>query len=169
MLRVDLGQLGREGSAIVAARLSPTDDLWTGTDLPWTGDIEIDLQATNAGTGEIVVRGSVTGELRQECKRCLKPLNTPFRSSLVLVFVSDVDPDDEDVGGYTFEPRSAVLDLGSAVREEVVLAMNPYVVCDPGCRGLCSTCGTNLNEGECDCVDDETDPRWATLRNLKDE
>jgi uncharacterized protein len=55
------------------------------------------------------------------------------------------------------------------VREEVVLAVNPYVVCDPECRGLCPKCGAKLDEGECGCADDEADPRWAALRDLKSE
>jgi uncharacterized metal-binding protein YceD (DUF177 family) len=29
-------------------------------------------------------------------------------------------------------------------------------------------CGTNLNEGACDCSEEETDPRWEALRALKD-
>ncbi|MGB1779712.1 MAG: DUF177 domain-containing protein, partial [Longimicrobiales bacterium] len=59
--------------------------------------------------------------------------------------------------------------LSKAVREEMILAVNPYVVCEPECRGLCPKCGANLNEGACDCTDDEVDPRWAALRDLKSE
>jgi uncharacterized protein len=59
------------------------------------------------------------------------------------------------------------LELGQAVREEVVLAMNPYVVCDPECPGLCPQCGANLKEGPCGCEEDELDPRWDALRELK--
>jgi uncharacterized protein len=58
--------------------------------------------------------------------------------------------------------------MSNAVRGEVILAMNPYAVCDPECKGLCPGCGANLNEGPCDCAVDETDPRWETLRALKD-
>ena len=61
------------------------------------------------------------------------------------------------------------MDMSSAVREEVFLAMDSYVVCDPDCRGLCSKCGADLNEDMCGCTDEGTDPRWAALRDLKDE
>lgn len=170
MLRVDLGQLGREGSVVVESRISPQDDLWKDTDLQWTGDVDVRLRATFAGTGEVVARGQARGTLRQECRRCLKPVETEVVHDLTLVFIED-GSDEEDDGGstYVFEASGAELDLSEAVREEVILAVNPYVVCDPDCRGLCPQCGKDLNEGPCDCTEDETDPRWAALRELKSE
>jgi len=91
-----------------------------------------------------------------------------FDHELTLVFVSDASGEDTDEGdAFVFDPVRGSLDLGDAVREEVTLAMNPYVVCDPACRGLCPRCGANLNEGSCDCAEEEVDPRWEALRALK--
>lgn len=169
MLRVDLGQLDREGSVDVEASLSAADELWKGTDLRWDGDVVVKLRATFAGTGEVVARGSVGGRLHQECRRCLKPVETPYRQDLTLVFVSDGSEENGDGGAYGFDVDQAELDMSEAVREEVVLAVNPYVVCDPECKGLCSRCGADLNEGPCDCSESEVDPRWEALRGLKSE
>jgi uncharacterized protein len=169
MLRVDLGQLGREGSVVVDASISADDGLWEGTDLRWVGDVSVELRVTLAGTGEVVARGQARGRLRQECRRCLSLVETDVSEELTMVFVADGTEDGEESGAYTFESKSSELELGEAVREELVLAINPYVVCDPECRGLCPKCGANLNEGECDCTEEETDPRWAALRDLKSE
>lgn len=169
MLTVDLGQLDREGSIDVEANVSADDALWDEADLRWTRDVQVRLRATVAGTGEVVARGVVEGTLQQECRRCLRPVETGFRGDLTLVFVTDGTEVEDDGGVYRLEPQGVELDLSSAVREEVVLAVNPYVVCDPDCQGLCPKCGTNLNEGSCECTEDEADPRWAALRSLKDE
>ncbi len=169
MLRVDLGQLGREGSVVVEASISAEDELWKDTDLRWAGDVAVKLRATFAGTGEAVARGNVRGTLRQDCRRCLGPLETDVADELTLVFVTDRSEDDEEGGAYPFDATGSELDLSRAVREELVLAVNPYVVCHSGCRGLCARCGADLNEGPCDCTDDEVDPRWAALRQLKSE
>ena len=169
MLRVDLGQLGREGSVTVEGSLSAEDELWKDSDLRWAGDVAVKLRASFAGTGEVVARGSVEGMLRQECRRCLDPVDTPFSSDLTMVFVAERSDEDEESGAYAFEASGSELELGEAVREELILAINPYVVCDPECKGLCSRCGANLNEGPCDCTDDEVDPRWGALRDLKSE
>ena len=169
MLRVDLGQLDREGSVAVEASIPAEDGLWDGAGLLWDGDVVVKLQATFAGTGEVVARGTVEGRLRQECRRCLRAVDTPYVQDLTLVFVSDGSEEDGDGGAYGFDADQAELDLGEAVREEVVLAVNPYVVCDPECKGLCSRCGADLNEGPCDCSENEVDPRWEALRDLKSE
>lgn len=168
MLRVDLGQLGREGSVDVEARVAADDDLWQDTDLEWAGDVTVRLRASLAGTGEIVARGAVEGTLKQECRRCLEPVETRFREEVTMVFTAD-PVEEQEGGGYPLEPVGEELDLSQAVREEVLLAMNPFVVCKPDCQGLCPRCGEDLNKGSCDCVLDEPDPRWAALRELKSE
>lgn len=170
MLRVDLGQLRREGSVLVEARVPGDDTLWQDSGLEWAGDVDVRLTASFAGTGEIVVRGRIEGELEQACRRCLEPVRTRVGEDVTLVFLSGEEIDEESEGdAYTFDPTVAELDLGGAVREEMILATNPYVVCDPECRGLCPRCGADLNEGPCSCADEETDPRWEALRALKNE
>lgn len=39
-------------------------------------------------------------------------------------------------------------------------------LCREDCRGLCPTCGKNLNEGPCGCREDNGDPRMDVLRRL---
>ena len=168
MLRVDLGQLRREGSVLVEARVPGEDGLWRDSGLAWDGDVDVRLTASFAGTGEVVVRGTVGGRLSQECRRCLKAVPTDFEGDLTIVLVADGEVG-EDWDLYGFDPSKAVLDLSEAVREELVLAVNPYVVCDPGCRGLCAKCGADLNVTTCGCTEDEADPRWEALRALKNE
>lgn len=168
MLRVDLGQLGREGSVDVEAEIASDDELWKDTDLTWSDGVAVRLRASYAGTGEVVVRGTARGTLQQECRRCLEPVRTELAEELTMVFVADAERDEQG-GAYPFEPVGEELDLSDAVREELVLAVNPFVVCKPECRGLCPECGQDLNEGSCDCTMDEPDPRWAALRELKSE
>lgn len=168
MLRVDLGQLGREGAVDVEAGIASDHELWKDTDLVWDGDVSVRLRASFAGTGEVVVRGTAAGTLKQDCRRCLEPVLAEMDEELTMVFVSEAD-EEEDGGAYPLEPIGDELDLSEAVREELVLAMNPFVVCKPECRGLCPRCGQDLNVGTCECTVEEPDPRWAALRELKSE
>ena len=34
------------------------------------------------------------------------------------------------------------------------------------CKGICSVCGQNLNEGTCDCEDTGLDPRMSVIRDV---
>lgn len=169
MLKVDLGQLDREGSIAAEASISADDGLWEETDLSWVDAVKVSLRATLAGTGEVVARGNVNGALLQECRRCMRPVKTGFSDELTLVFVSGAAENSDGGGAYLYEPNGVELDMSSAVREELVLAINPYVVCKPECLGLCPQCGIDLNDEACSCTTGEADPRWAALRDPKDE
>jgi uncharacterized protein len=60
-----------------------------------------------------------------------------------------------------------VIDLDTIVREQLLLALPGYPVCNDACKGLCSVCGANLNERDCGCDRHVPDPRWAGLEKLR--
>lgn len=170
MLRLDLARLGREGSLQVSARIAPDDALWDDLGVELREPVEVDLRASLAGTGQVVVRGSLKAALGQECRRCLEPVSGGLSVEVTLVFVPSDDPGAEDDDeARVFDTRASDLDLSVPVREELIFAIDPFVVCDPTCKGLCPRCGTNLNTDSCDCTLDELDPRWDALRALKNE
>ncbi len=170
MLRFDLSLLDREGSAAVEAEVPPDDPMWEGIEFAFEVPVSVQLRAVSAGSGELVVRGSFRGQMRRECRRCLIPVAEVVDKALTMVFVSSATAGAEEDGEVrVFDPDDAILDVKDAVREEVVLAIDRFVVCDPECKGLCPTCGVNLNEESCGCVRVEADPRWDVLRTLKEE
>jgi uncharacterized protein len=61
------------------------------------------------------------------------------------------------------------LNVGALLWEQFVLALPVKPLCRLDCRGLCPSCGKNLNTDACSCARDEGDPRLATLRGLKIE
>jgi uncharacterized protein len=48
-----------------------------------------------------------------------------------------------------------------------MLALPTRPLCAEDCRGLCDSCGANLNREACDCADTGGDPRMAIFRTLK--
>jgi uncharacterized protein len=170
MLRLDLARLGREGTLGVDIRVPADDPMWHGLEVKFAGPVAIRVKASYAGSGEVVVRGSVEAELVQACRRCLEPVPGALREELTLVFApEDADSAEDDGDVRPFREDAAALDLTDPVREELVLAIEPYVVCDPDCRGLCPRCGANRNTETCSCTVEENDPRWDVLRALKEE
>jgi len=170
MLRLDLARLDREGAVRVDADVPADDPLWKDTGFAFDGPVRIRLRATEAGSGEVVVRGDVEARIAQECRRCLEPVVGTLAQEITMVFLSSDTPGvEEDGDARVFDAHAPELDLSGPVREEVVLAIDPYVVCDPECKGLCPRCGANLNTEGCGCSFDEPDPRWDALRALKEE
>jgi DUF177 domain-containing protein len=170
MLRLDLTRLDREGSLQIEARIPPDDPLWVDTQVAFAGPVEFSARATRTGSGEILVRGTLDAPLDQECRRCLEPVPGELSEEVTWVFLPATEPGMEDDGDTRlFDEAAAELDLSNVLREEVILAVDPYVVCRPDCKGLCPKCGVNLNVHTCNCTEEEPDPRWDALRALKEE
>ncbi|MDH5758678.1 MAG: DUF177 domain-containing protein [Gemmatimonadota bacterium] len=146
------------------------DPRWEDSGFVFLGPVAVDLRATIAGSGELVLRGGVKAPIQQECRRCLEPVEAGLDTEIAMVFVpADTHEDGDDGEVRTFDAGAAELELSEPVREEILLSIDPYVVCDPECKGLCPKCGANLNTEVCDCVSSELDPRWDALRSLHRE
>jgi uncharacterized protein len=170
MLPLDLARLSREGSLRVQGEIPSAAPLWEGTGIKLEGPLRVDLRASEASSGEVVVRGVVEGTLDQQCRRCLDPVAVPFHEEVTFVFAPpDLLGGDVDGEIRVLPAEQRELDLAEPVREEVVLAAPTYTLCDPNCRGLCPRCGADLNETTCECAVEEPDPRWDALRALKNE
>jgi uncharacterized protein len=169
MLKLDLPRLEREGTLEFSAEIPAADPLWEETDLRFRGPLRVSGKASTAGSGEVLVEVAAGGELEQECRRCLTGVVTPVDFEFLLVFGS-VDKEMGDDGEIRpLDPEALELNVGTAVREELILAVDPYVLCDPECRGLCPRCGVDRNKQSCECTLEEPDPRWDALRAMKRE
>ena len=60
---------------------------------------------------------------------------------------------------------SAQMDLDKLVSDDVFLSLPSKFLCAEDCKGICPTCGMNLNAGPCDCKK-SVDPRLADLLQL---
>ncbi|GEJ56163.1 hypothetical protein AMYX_09040 [Anaeromyxobacter diazotrophicus] len=125
--------------------------------------------------------------LTAPCGRCLTPVELEVPLEFELTYVPADEAEEEAATGEqggdhaatrvagSFAAESAdeetysgkVIDLDPAVREQLLLALPRYPVCQESCKGLCSVCGANLNERDCGCDRHVPDPRWAGLEKLK--
>jgi len=167
MLKVDLAQLERRRSVPVEEELPARSLGIERDDLRFVAPLALRLEAQQTGS-DVLVRGTVQGRAVLECRRCLRPVEHVVEEEVLFLFREDAEPGEaEDV--FPLPPRARELDLTDAVREQVVLSLPGYAVCDEACRGFCPQCGADRNEAACDCAPDETDNRWSALRNLRSE
>lgn len=71
---------------------------------------------------------------------------------------------DED--GYMIQHDE--VDLSGPAQDELALALPAAPLCRADCRGLCPTCGTDLNTDPCDGHGEVSDSPFAVLRDLFD-
>ena len=169
MLKVDLRELERKRRLSIEGAVPADAPLWQGSEVELAEPLQVRLDAQFAGR-DVLVRGEVWGQAELPCRRCLRSVSVPFREEVAFLYrpgLTEVEAEDAEV--YALPERTDELDLSEAVREQVVLSMPQYAVCDADCRGLCPRCGVNLNQGQCSCGSAEVDDRWAALRKLRTE
>ncbi len=170
MLSFDIRSLEHEAAAVQGV-LPSNDGVWIEGDvpLPIGEGIRVTGRLSAAGTGRYYFSGHLSGAARQECRRCLTPVESAVDAEVHVLFASPGGEDDDDPDVYPVGGSSGdVIDLRPAVREQWLLEVPPFSVCRPDCKGLCPTCGADLNAGACGCAP-TTDHRWDALRKLRDE
>jgi uncharacterized protein len=122
----------------------------------------------------IAISGNIYADASINCTRCAAAvehkLSIPFDVRYTAAAEADeaaesseVDPAELDAAVI---PESG-LGLEELVREQILLSLPMQFFCRPDCKGICTICGGNRNLIDCKCMENEIDPRWAALKNLK--
>ena len=115
--------------------------------------------------GALTLRGTLSASLRCVCDRCAAEFDREVSYPLDIPLASELQ--DEENPDY-FLLDGDELDLEELLETVFILNMDTRFLCRDDCKGLCSRCGKNLNEGPCDCRT-ESDPRLAVLEQLLDD
>ena len=118
------------------------------------------LRLTRANR-RVLVNGQLHVAVDADCVRCLITFQLKLDLPIEELFALSPSADPVyfiDEGGW--------LNLLQPLREQILLSMPIHLLCRPDCRGLCSQCGQNLNDGPCGCDADDIDPRLAALNAL---
>ncbi len=112
----------------------------------------------------VLLQGQLQAGLSGDCDRCLTPAMAELSLQLEELFSYPVATGVEFSVG-----EDGMLDLAPLLRAEVLIASEQGLLCQAECRGLCPDCGTNRNQTDCNCADEELDPRMAALRQLLEQ
>ena len=131
------------------------------SDLSFLTPIEYELTVTKSGN-TVWVRGPVRATLSTVCDRCLEEFSFSVESDMDIELVprteataaQEVELKPEEMDLYYFEGEE--IDLDPYVFEEVMLNIPIKALCSESCKGMCATCGKNLNFGECGCEKPDT-------------
>ena len=101
----------------------------------------------------LIIKGNLSLDIKLQCSRCIEFFSTSlqvsdfFRNLLLTKDQFEVDITDE-------------------IKEELVLNINSFPVCMDECKGICSSCGINLNKSFCHCDSNKNSDTWSILDNL---
>ncbi len=153
-----LGRLTKDD--VEAVGLTKAPEIWA--------DLHLDRDGKNVN-----VVGDAHVRFAPPCARCLKavPLSLdPHFDLHYLPAIADqdhqeVELDDEELDEFTYVNDE--IDVGAILNEQVLLDRPFKILCAEDCKGLCPTCGANLNVASCDCKPIAKHPGLAALADIK--
>lgn len=126
------------------------------------GDITGTVRVTRTAQG-LLVQVNLQATLQIECVRCLNEFPQPLTVDYIELYTFSqlAAPGTEFI-----LPESGQINLGSLLREYMLLEVPINPLCSTDCRGFCPTCGENLNTTTCSHQDESIDPRFEILKTL---
>ncbi len=107
------------------------------------------------------IRLTYEGMVQFVCDRCLQAFDYPISGQ----FKRQLSKRDEFDVEWLIIANDRV-DLAAAITDDLIVKLPIQLICSDQCKGLCATCGTDLNQSRCQCQEESIDPRLASLKNL---
>jgi uncharacterized protein len=123
------------------------------------------VRVTRTGQG-LLLQARLAAHTTSDCARCLTDFQQPLEAEFTELYA--FKPEAMTDSGLLL-PETGKIDLGSLVREELLLSMPINPVCSPDCTGLCPFCGERFSEGDHNHDEEDIDPRLANLKTLLDK
>lgn len=134
---------------------------------PYVGKNSVSLTIAHTENQVIRLEGEGTITVLIPCSRCLENVEVPI--SIEISEEIDMKLTDQerieslDESSYIQDKQ---LDTEKLLHNEILIRWPMRVLCKEDCKGICSRCGANLNQGSCDCDTADLDPRMAVITDI---
>ena len=136
-----------EGSELRIDALLDFSGLADDSGLALDGPVAVTGRVFNHA-GVVELEGRAVFTRSTQCDRCCRPIEERFTCPLHYTLVRSRERDE---GDETVVVEDDMLDLDELVRVSILLFLPSRHLCSPDCKGLCPSCGKDLNEGPCSC------------------
>lgn len=109
--------------------------------------------------GEILAQGDIEFDYKVRCHRCGEEVTFSEKIPVNEIFSTQSSDEKYLLIGET-------LDLENMIIDNIRLSLPIKFLCKEDCKGICTKCGTNLNNGQCNCKEEKVDSRFEVLATL---
>lgn len=121
----------------------------------------------------IRVQGNVGTTVGLTCSRCLSEFSSELSSAFTIFYTKAVadQPEDEvelgeqDLISATYSGDE--IDFADEIAEQILLELPYKPLCIEECKGLCTSCGADLNSSDCSCSRNAVSMAFSSLKGLK--
>lgn len=133
----------------------------------YTGDVLINCRMDKSDH-QILLDCEITGDVNLSCDRCTEEFLAEVSTDFQVTCFFEEGKKSNEINIKILTTDTEEIDLTEEVKEYLMLAIPMKVLCDDDCKGLCTSCGANLNEVTCECNNEKINPMWDELKKLKD-
>lgn len=149
--KVDIGGLLAGGRQLMLVDDEVPIEPFEGISFPEPARVHLELRCADR---MLTIEGTIDAVARGQCVSCLEDSGRD-----VHVDVDErLDPvaRDGDPFGETNVLTGDRLDVADLAQQNVLSVLPMGLRCSQECRGLCGTCGANLNAGVCSCTNGDS-------------
>ncbi|MCR5610631.1 MAG: DUF177 domain-containing protein [Clostridiales bacterium] len=154
---------GKTGSARLTESVAGID--LSGKSIVLSEPVTVDASYIFDGEG-ISLTGTLSSAVRMNCTRCNDEFTEDFAVDFSERFLRIPEEQAEEQECYSF--TGDTLSLDKMIQDILILNAPMYGVCKPDCKGLCPSCGANLNYQKCSCCEADDNSPFAALKGLKE-
>lgn len=155
--------------------LQPSELDLEDTDFRFNSPVTGNITFTFANE-RVIAKGNIHTKVQTQCVRCLGKATVDINAKVDALYENDkellnnqniVTNHEEQV--RTYYDGEAIYPANE-LREAIMLELPQLPLCSPDCKGLCPSCGINLNTISCDCEqanNDDTNAFKEALKNIK--
>ncbi len=134
----------------------------------------IDIEIVKSGE-KVEISGGVSAAAELVCSRCLGKFRFEIEARHDLCYLPSRERGEEENVRLNREELSViyytepVINLYEDIRQTMHIVIPFKPVCSKDCRGLCPSCGADLNKTACGCKSSGENLQFAKLKQLRKE
>lgn len=122
---------------------TPEEDLVSIPNAEIIDPVKITGTVTLTGKHSAYIDAEICFSVKADCTRCL----TPTVKEFVAEITEEVDADSED----SYPVMNDTVNLTKMINDKIIMTVPVSFLCKDDCKGICFSCGQNLNDGDCQC------------------
>ena len=128
--------------------------------------LECSLNSDKTSTGYRIY-GNVFCQIKLSCDRCLCRYKKKIKTALNILLTNNKDiVREKNADVIMFTMSDDFVDL-SSILHDIIMVEKPFKsLCGDNCKGICPSCGLDLNLDQCKCEKNSSIDEFEKLRDL---
>jgi len=138
-------------------------------------NLKFEIELFRIEEGIAVLFSNVELKVEHNCDKCISKVTQDLHIDKFesIFYTQKPSSIDDPFDMHMIDLKNKEIDLSEPLRQEIILSAPILLLCKEKCKGLCSSCGQNMNISTCNCkknldntYDKEQNKPFSNLKEL---